>query len=154
MRRTTLLLVVIGALLVIGSGLALAAAGDQTGTAGPDTLSGDSLNNRIAGGGGPDTLKGRDGDDQLFGDFGGVERLFGGSGADFLNAADLQGGDILDPGQAAGDICAADPGDKVVSGGNPNTTVQVTVAAASTPGPNGTNPIGDCDRITVVRPNP
>lgn len=153
MRRTTLLLVVIGALLVISSGLALAAlSGDKTGTDGPDTLVGDTGTNRFAGGGSADTLKGRDGDDELFGDFGGKENLIGGPGDDFLNAADQRANDRLDPGEGDetnGDTCVADQNDKVVDSTSlaqpPNNVVAVQAS-----GPN----VGDCERLTVVDPAP
>lgn len=146
MRRTTLLLVVIGALLMISSGLALAAvSGDKTGTDQPDTLIGDPGTNRFAGGGSADTLKGRDGDDQLFGDFGGKENLIGGPGDDFLNAADQRPNDRLDPGegdQTNGDTCVADVNDKVVDSST-STEVPVTISGAD---------VGDCESLTVVVP--
>lgn len=92
MRRTTLLLVVIGVLLAVASGVALAVSQTQTGTNGPDTLTGTTGVDKLAGGGG-DTINAKAGDDLLFGDSG-SDTFNAGDGADFIKAADLAQDDI------------------------------------------------------------
>jgi hypothetical protein len=142
-------MVVMGALLVIVSGVALAAT--ITGTNAGEILNGDpggqQSDDQIAGGGGSDELKGKDGNDDLFGDFGGNEKLNGGKGDDFLNAANQTPGDLLDPGEGVepvGDVCVADKNDKVVDT-QAGTTPKVQASDSG-------GAFGDCERITVVKP--
>lgn len=103
MRRTTLLLVVIGVLLAVASGVALAAvtfscqSSQCTGTNQGETLDGTPGTDKLAGGGGPDIINAKDGNDQLFGDFGG-DTLNAGRGADFINAADGTNSDTINCG--------------------------------------------------------
>lgn len=85
----------------------------------------------LLGGAGNDTINGGNGDDDLDdtssggpcaagGSCGGggggpdEDRLNGGSGSDFMNAADGDGNDVLDGG-SGNDLCNADPGDRVIS---------------------------------------
>ncbi len=142
MRRTTLLLVVIGVLMVIGS--AVAVAKNFTGTKQGETINGTSVADKISGGGGADTLKGKIGDDALFADFGNFDVLNGASGDDFLNAADGSPNDIVDAGDSAevnGDTCVVDEDDQIVPVGGGTPLLPVPASAVS---------LGSCERVTVV----
>ena len=141
MRRTTLLLVVMGVMLVIGTGVALAAS--MTGTNTANTLNGTVNADKIAGGGGNDTIDGKQGKDILFGDHGNSDTIIGGADEDFINSADSVGGDQVNAGgptTTPGDVCVVDEGDNING-----TTAQDT----HTPG----DPIGTCEEVYVV-PNP
>jgi Ca2+-binding RTX toxin-like protein len=74
LRRVVILAAVVGLMLAIFVGTALAVT--RVGTAGPDRLVGTPENDTLRGLGGADTLVGR----------GDSDRLFGGRGADFINA--------------------------------------------------------------------
>lgn len=142
MRKTTLLLVVMGILLMIGAGVALAA--NTTGTNQAETLNGTSGPDKLAGGGGADTLIGKQGDDLLFGDWGGNDKLNGGPDSDFLNAADGAGGDTLNPGStfttgSDNDTCVADVGDSAQ--GDPSPPLDAN---------DDGNQVGDCETVTIV----
>jgi Ca2+-binding RTX toxin-like protein len=109
MRRTVLLVVVMAAVLVMASGVALAV--NKIGTNGPDTLRGtdgaDNLvglggNDVLLGLGGSDNLLGGDGKDAVLGGnerrpAGGDKNLVGGDGNDFVGggkgADNMVGGD-------------------------------------------------------------
>lgn len=165
MRRTTLLLVTMGCLLMIFAGVALAV--NRTGTNQADILTGDPKGpsaDKFAGGGGQDKIKGVGLNDELYGDFGadpvldgggGDDLIDGGSGAesmngggdDYLNAGDNAGGDLVDGGSnqstTPGDKCIVDDGDSITSataGQPPVTVVAPTVPVGTT-----------CETITVVR---
>lgn len=119
MRRTVLLLAVMGAALLLGTGVALAAA--VSGTQGNDTLRGTRQADQIYGLNGNDTLYGRSGSDELYGGAGndnlygaaqndelyggsGFDNLFGGSGSDFINSADRGTPDLIDCGNRDGEV--------------------------------------------------
>jgi Ca2+-binding RTX toxin-like protein len=115
MRKAILLITVIGILLAVGSGVALAVA--LTGTNASETLTGTSSSDKLAGGGGGDTINAKAGDDQLFGDFG-ADELNAGDGADYINAHDQTNGDTINCGGGSGgdgeaDTGVADPGDTI-----------------------------------------
>lgn len=141
MRRVILLLVMMGFLLVLGAGVALAVSvsGAFTGTNQSETINGSSGNDRIAGGGGNDTINGRGGKDRLFGDFGN-DALKGSSDDDFLNVADNTNGDSVDAGGGT-NKCVVDVGDII----DPNGINHTVVA-----GDNGTTQ-GSCTKVTVVQ---
>jgi hypothetical protein len=119
MRRTILLVAVVAGVLVLASGVALAA--NIVGNNAPNVLIGTQQADNIAGAARNDTIRGRGGDDRLFADSGNDE-LFGGDNADFLNAADGAGGDELNGGPGF-DTCVRDPGDAVFINCNSVTTV-------------------------------
>ena len=143
--KTTVMAV---ALLVIGSGVALAAS--MTGTNGDDTIKGTPKTDRQAGGGGNDKIFGQGGGDFLFGDQGANgmnDTMYGGDGDDFINAADGTDGDVVNGGsvnETNGDTCVVDPGDRITSStGGP----LVNVPSGNPPvDPTGTT----CENITVV----
>jgi Ca2+-binding RTX toxin-like protein len=110
MRRTTLLLVAIGCLLVIFSGVAVAVS--QTGTNTANTPSLGPNADKYAGGGGNDTINGKQGDDFLFGDHGNSDTINGGVDNDFINSADGTSGDSV-IGSGGTDTCVIDQGDSV-----------------------------------------
>ena len=144
MRRTTLLLVMMGFLLVVASAVALAA--NKTGTNKGETLTGTPDSDKLAGGGGDDILKGQEGDDYLFGDWG-DDTLIGGPGDDFLNVADGKANDVIAPGGNAssnspGDTCVADVGDQVEG---PLGLLSVPTTAGVYPA------FGNCEQLTVVQ---
>jgi Ca2+-binding RTX toxin-like protein len=115
MRRTVLLLTVMGLALVLASGLAWAATKTGTrrqrqppGTAdndrmygldGNDTLDGRGGNDEISGGAGVDTLYGKAGNDEMYGGSGN-DKLYGGGSADTFGGDEWMyggsGDDILD----------------------------------------------------------
>jgi Ca2+-binding RTX toxin-like protein len=119
MRRTILLVAVVAGVLVLASGVALAA--NIVGNNAPNVLNGTPQADNIAGAGGNDTIRGRGGADRLFADSG-KDELFGGERADFLNAADGTGGDELNGGPGF-DTWVRDPGDAVFINCNSVTTV-------------------------------
>ena len=163
MRRTTLLLVVMGCLLMIFAGVAVAI--NKTGTNQADILTGDPKGpsaDKFAGGGGQDKIKGVGLDDELYGDFGadpvldggggndlidggsGADSMNGGGGDDYINAGDNQSGDLVDGGSnqttTPGDKCIVDDGDKItLLAGGTATVVAPTVPPGTT-----------CETITVV----
>jgi Ca2+-binding RTX toxin-like protein len=134
MRRTTLLLVVMGVMLVIGTGVALAAS--MTGTNTANTLNGTVNADKIAGGGGNDTIDGKQGNDILFGDHGNSDTIIGGADDDFINSADSVAGDDVTAG-GGNDVCVVDEGDNVGSTPAPDTHTQG-------------DPIGTCEEVYVV----
>ena len=91
MRRTTLLMLsMVGMVLVLAGGVALAATVDCTagaaecvGTPGPDTINGAPDSDDMYGLAGADRMSGNDGEDYVQGDRG-ADRLFGGDDADSL----------------------------------------------------------------------
>ncbi len=111
MRRTTLLVAVVGMLVVSFAGVALAKNFQCTnriceGTNNPDTIyerGGDGVN---------DNIYGRGGGDRLFANtFGGdTDNLYGQKGADTLNADDGDGNDTLQGG-TGNDTCYGDAAD-------------------------------------------
>ena len=74
MRRIAILLAVVGIMLVLFAGAALAVV--RVGDAGPNRLVGTAENDTLKGRGGPDTLIGK----------GDSDRLYGGRGTDHINA--------------------------------------------------------------------
>jgi Ca2+-binding RTX toxin-like protein len=141
MRRTTLLLVAMGCLLVIFAGVAVAVS--QTGTNTANTPSLTQNPDKYAGGGGNDTILGKGGNDILFGDHGNVDTIDGGADDDFLNSADSVGGDRVTAAgnTAAGDVCVVDEGDFINS-----TEADPLLHAAGTS-------VGTCEETYVI-PNP
>ena len=119
MRRTTLLVAMVASVLVLASGVALAAniVGNNQG----NLLIGTQQADNIAGAAGNDTIRARGGNDRAFGDSG-TDNLFGGEGADFLNAADDASGDVIDAGPGL-DTCVRDAGDGAFINCNAVTTV-------------------------------
>ena len=111
MRRTTLLVAMVASVLVLASGVALAA--NIVGNNAPNLLIGTQQADNIAGAANSDTIRGREGNDRLFADSG-EDRLNGGENADFLNAADDASGDVLDGGLGF-DTCVRDTGDTVIN---------------------------------------
>ena len=111
MRRTILLVALVAGVLVLASGVALAA--NFVGTNGPNTINGTQQADNIAGAANSDTLRGRGGNDRVFADSG-TDEIFGGENADFLNAADGAGGDELNGGPGF-DTCVRDTGDTVIN---------------------------------------
>ena len=118
-RRTVLLLTAMGVALLLGTGVAFAAA--VSGTQGNDTLRGTQQADQIYGLNGNDTLYGRAGNDELYGGAGndnlygqsgndeiyggsGVDNLFGGPGSDFINSADRGTSDLVDCGNPDGEV--------------------------------------------------
>ena len=103
MRRTVLALTAMVAALILGGGIAMAAA--VSGSQGNDTLKGTNRGDQIYGlngndnlralsgfdelygGAGNDELYGGPGDDELYGGSGN-DNLFGGDGGDFINSVD------------------------------------------------------------------
>ncbi len=141
MRRTTLLLVAMGVMLVIFAGVAVAVS--QTGTNRADTPSLSSNADKYAGGGGNDTIDGKQGNDILFGDHGNSDTIIGGADPDFINSADSVGGDQVNAGAPTttpGDVCVVDEGDQINSTTVPDTHPQGTA-------------LGTCEEVYVV-PNP
>jgi Ca2+-binding RTX toxin-like protein len=130
MRRVALLLTMMAVVLVLSSGVALAAY--FVGTRGSDNLRGTSRSDEmyglragdnirgiggddyIEGGTGPDDLFGNNHDDDIYGGKGGDD-MFGGDGDDYLNAADDAPDDRVDCGAGA-DEAVVDTGDFVVGG--------------------------------------
>jgi hypothetical protein len=142
MRRTTLLLVAMGCLLVIFAGVAVAVSQTGTNTANTPNLGPNA--DKYAGGGGNDDIEGLGGNDILFGDHGNVDTIDGGSGDDFLNSADSVGGDrVFGAGHTAGDVCVVDEGDEINS-----TTVPEPLPAPGTHTQG--DPIGTCEEVYVV----
>lgn len=90
MRRTILLLAVMAATLVLGSGMALAVT--KVGTDGPDRLIGTDEEDNLLGLGDGDYLEGRAAADDLKGG-GGEDEARGGDGRDFIVGG--RGNDIL-----------------------------------------------------------
>lgn len=82
-------------------------------TAGPDSLTGTSGADLIAGGGGNDTILGLDGADTLLGEAG-DDRLFGGNGRDSLSGG--AGNDLLDGGAAADTLDGGEGNDTLYGG--------------------------------------
>ena len=128
MRRTVLALTTMAAALILGSGIALAAA--VSGTQGNDTLRGTIRVDQIYGLNGNDTLDAYRGSDELYGGAGndnlnagpgqdelyggsGIDNLFGGDGGDFINSADQGGEDLVDCGNPDGGAS-----DRVIRNGN------------------------------------
>src|SRR5918998_1645127 len=119
MRRITLLVAMVAGVLVLVSGVALAA--NIVGNNGPNLLVGTQQADNIAGAAGNDTINARGGNDRAFGDSG-TDELNGGEGADFLNVADGAGGDVIDAGPGF-DTCVRDAGDGAFINCNSVTTV-------------------------------
>lgn len=115
------MLVVMGLGLVLGSGVAFAAAiaGTQnndtlTGTLdadfiyglnGRDIISGRAGSDEIYGGAGGDRLVGNLGNDEIYGGSG-LDELFGGVGNDFINSADNDVPDSVDCGDGSDRVVA------------------------------------------------
>ena len=127
MRRTTLLLVVMGCLLTIFARVAVAVS--QTGTNTANTPSLGPNADKYAGGGGNDTINGKQGDDILFGDHGNSDTINGGVDNDFINSADGTSGDSV-IGSGGTDTCVIDVGDEV--DGNPQNTAGHFVSPINT----------------------
>ena len=112
MRRVILLLTVMAAALVLGSGVALAV--NKIGTDGPDTLRGTN---------GADNLLGQGGNDDLFG-LRGSDNLLGGEGRDALLGGNkhggLGGGDKNLAGGAGNDFVLTGKGSDNAVGGEGN----------------------------------
>jgi Ca2+-binding RTX toxin-like protein len=121
MRKITMLLATVGAMLLLVSGVALAAT--INGTSGHDTLRGGEGTDIIHGRGGSDTIHGGYGEDRLYGDTGndtlrggyGGDRLYGDTGNDTLRGGHAQdrifggqGRDIVDGEQGNDYINVAD----------------------------------------------
>jgi Ca2+-binding RTX toxin-like protein len=117
MRRVILLLTVMAATLVVGSGVALAIT--KIGTNGPDTLRG---TNRA------DNLLGRGGNDRLFGR-GGRDNLLGGTGKDIV-----LGGN---------ENCCGGGGDKNLVGGSGNDAVIGALGSDNVVGGEGNDFVAD-----------
>jgi hypothetical protein len=129
LRRTVIVLTTMTVALVLGSGMAFAAA--ISGTQGDDRLRGTIRADQIYGLNGDDTLFGFAGRDELYGGAGndgvnagpradeiyggsGNDRLFGGDGRDFINSVDRRF-DVVDCGNpdAARDRVVRDRNDRV-----------------------------------------
>lgn len=99
MRKITVLIATTGIVLILISGVALAAT--INGTSGHDTLQGGKGTDVIHGRGGSDTINGGYGGDRLYGDTGNdtlrgghaQDRIFGGQGRDTVDAE--QGNDYV-----------------------------------------------------------
>lgn len=129
-RRVFLLLTAMVVAMVLGSGIALAAA--ISGTQGDDTLRGTEQNDQIYGLNGEDNVSDLAGDDQLYGGAGpddligstgkdelyggsGLDSISGGPGADFINSADNDFDRVNCGGRdGASDEVARDREDRVV----------------------------------------
>lgn len=128
-RRLTLVFTAMLVILVLGSGVALAAA--ITGTNGPDTLRGTEEADSIYGIGGQDKIVGKKGPDELYGGGGpdtiigdeGADEIYGGSGSDilrgdegndYINSADNDRPDIVQCGAGDEDRAVADDEDTVL----------------------------------------
>jgi Ca2+-binding RTX toxin-like protein len=128
MRRTVALLATLAVLLVLGSGVALAALveGDDqnntlTGTPKADTIRGFGGDDTIHGRGGPDTIYGDSGNDALYGDdtlYGGKgeDLVYGGPGDDTLYVIDLYYTDTVDCGPGHDRVVADFQDDQIVNG--------------------------------------
>lgn len=115
MKRGTLLAVLMGLLLTLAAGVAVAKTIE--GTSDPDRLSGTSNADTITGKGGADVISGREGGDDLNGNQG-DDRVYGNEGADkvvgsFGDDKILRGnsGDDTVVGQAGSDRLTGDTGD-------------------------------------------
>ena len=108
MRRLTLLFVVMGAMLAVSAGAALAAT--ETGGSGNDVLKGTD---------GPDTLRGGSGADLIFG-FRGADLLYGNSGWDRIHAG--AGPDVVS-GDSGADVLHAGLGQDNIFGDSGNDVV-------------------------------
>ena len=147
MRRTMLLLVVMAAVMVMASGVALAVA--RSGGPGDDTLRGTDGTDALTGNGGDDDLLGLKGTDALSGGEGrdavlggneigpraGDRSLTGGPGRDFVGGgkgsdalAGGEGGDYLFAGPPFGE--AADDVDAIVAGDGDDAIEAKNVPAA------------------------
>lgn len=129
MRKTVLAVTAMVLALVLGSGIAVAAAvsgtqGNDTlrgtrqvdqiyGLNGNDTLYGFERPDELYGGAGNDNVYGHDGADDLYGGSG-IDNLFGGTGADFINSLD-RSFDLINCGGADGarDTVVRDAGDAI-----------------------------------------
>lgn len=132
MRRTTLLLSMIGLLLLVGSGVVAAAnvrcdGGICRGTNGPDRLAGSDLRDRMYGRGGNDTLDGRWRGDLMYGQDG-ADTLVGGYGRDKIVGQDdndeIRGGpdkDRLFGGDDIDTVSGGRGGDRIVVAGDGQT---------------------------------
>jgi len=121
MRRVILLITVMAAALVLGSGLALAVnkVGTQgrdflKGTDGADNLIGDDANDLIFGLAGNDNLLGGSGKDIVFG--GTFERFLGGS----KNVAGGDGNDVVLGGKGSDNVIGQEGNDLLADGNEPN----------------------------------
>lgn len=128
MRRMPLMFAAMLAALVLGSGVAVAAA--ITGANGPDTLMGANKADEIHGIGGADDTSGKRGADELYAG-GGEDEVIGGPGADeihgssttgillveegddFINSADNGRQDVVNCGTGDDDRAIADDEDTV-----------------------------------------
>ncbi len=119
MRRATLLTLTMGLLLVLASGIALAAT--INGTSGDNFLRGTDSSDRIGARGGDDEVRARAGNDDVFGGTGN-DLLFGMKGNDLLVGGDgndqLQGGTGNDTLKSRND---ADPDNLNCGPGNDDT---------------------------------
>lgn len=141
--RTVLLLAAMGVALLLGTGVALAAA--VSGTQGNDTLRGTPQDDQIYGLNGNDTLYGFERSDELYGGAGndnlygssgadeiyggsGQDNLFGGDNSDFLNSADGRPDDVVDcgnPDAGAPDRVVKDKNDRKRNCGGERITARV-----------------------------
>ncbi len=121
MRRTSLMLTVMVAAILLAGGVAFAAfiegtAGDDTirGTDDSDAISALAGNDTVFGYGGPDAIKGEEGRDDLFGGDG-PDRVDGGTWSD-----EIVGGPGNDPlyGEAGEDTVSGLAGDDAIYGGD------------------------------------
>jgi Ca2+-binding RTX toxin-like protein len=132
MRRVTHLLIAIGIVLVVASGVALATS--MTGTNKSETLTGTTGNDQIAGGGKDDIINAKAGKDELYGDQG-DDTLNGGADNDFLNSVDnVAGNDDVDGGGGT-NRCVIDEGDRI-QGSQQNSS--------------STTPVGNCATVVAV----
>jgi Ca2+-binding RTX toxin-like protein len=118
MKRATLMAVVVGLLLALTAGVALAR--DITGTSSSETLRGTDNADTISGRGGNDKISGRGGNDELRGNDG-TDRVYGMAGNDnvaggFGNELILRGGpgDDTVRGNAGSDRMTGDTGDDTI----------------------------------------
>ena len=125
MRKTVLLLTIVGAMLALTASAAFAVA--KEGGNGDDTLRGTSGRDALAGGPGDDVLRGLGGRDALAGGSG-ADDLFGGSGRDALSGG--RGNDFIDDGNdGVADAIVCGPGIDTVRA-------------------DGVDELEDCERVT------
>jgi Ca2+-binding RTX toxin-like protein len=141
MRRVVLLLTAITMVLVLGSGVALAAV--KFGTNGPDELFGTKGEDVLYGRGGSDFLEGCAGDDVLYGGDGpdlvgdglcrrsGNDKLYGGDGDDEIFS--FRGNDVLYGGKG-NDQLFEGRGNNKLYGGSGNDFFQATAIDPDRPG--------------------
>ncbi|MEJ7841877.1 MAG: calcium-binding protein [Rubrobacter sp.] len=122
MRRLTLLTVLVGIVLAVSAGVAVAK--NINGDNGPDNLRGTSGPDRINGRGGADTINALGGADELLGGSGN-DKVFGGKGADTATGGSGddtvsggEGGDTLTGGIGNDEIEGRDGDDTLLAAGD------------------------------------